>query len=53
MKSILQTKHVFYQPEFQLFPSSLYILLKLNLRRPDSSLAASLTTPGYLKRLEN
>ena len=44
--------HVFYQPEIQLFASSLYILLKLNLRKPYSSLAASLTTHGYLKRLQ-
>ena len=51
MRSILQGMHVSYQPEFQLLASSLYILLKLNLRKPDSSLAASSMTPGYLKHL--
>ena len=42
---------VIYLPEFQFLLSSLYILAKLNLCKPDSSLAASLVTPGFLKRL--
>lgn len=44
---------LFYPPEFRLSFLNLYIVVKLNLRKPASNLAESLTIPGYLKRLQN